>query len=509
MSGLGLAAELCRAVRNKATCEVEWREGERRRAFYFYAGALVLVQSNIASESSERVRARTPGVDPDSLGTVVAQVRVREALGEPGGTVQVRPDTEVSTTDKLDAVALLWGAADRLAPVPAAASPSALPLQARLLARIPVPAEITRYLLELDGRRPMEDVVEFGPGAPDVIARAVALAWALGAVEADAVEADAASTHAPAPRAAAGTAFPIAAEATSSAVASRASAPPSGDAVAAQRSFGGSSGTVSYVPTRPVATPKAETLESRFGPVLPRIRRAKDHFGVLDTRWDDPLEVHRQAYFALAQQLHPDRYANEPADVREVAGDLFDRVRGAWEVLRDDQRRDAYIARVVRGEQSDDQKAMARVRLILEAESEFKRAVTMLQAGRLPIAHEVFAKVARAVPEEPEFSAYAGYTTFRLEHTRDQAAAEAGAARVRAALDKNDKLDNVWLLHGLILRARSEDIAARHAFTTALQLRPSNPDAARELKRMDREEELEEPDEPEGGGFLSWLFRKW
>lgn len=574
MSGLRLATELCRAVRENANCAVEWRHEKRRRLFFFRAGVLVLAQSNLKSESPERVAERAVGLDAEALSAAVAQLRVHEALGEADGDVLVHPGAPAPAFEPHDVVGLLWGAADRLPPLPPEASPRAVPLQALLLARIPAGAEVTRYLLELDGGRPLEDVIDFGPDEPDVIARALALAWALGAVEAEGGDPSVVVRGSSAPAPAAAPAFtppppaptpsadpsppradltvddiadlirgelqdaappaaapsdvqgpasqkPVAA-APSDSPAHRIPAPepapasqrpgatpprlttPAPDPEAGgARPFGGASVTVTFGAGRPVAA--ADPMEARFGPALTRIRMAKDHFAVLGTGWEDAPETHRRAYFGLAQRLHPDRFTSEPTDVRDVASELFDRVRGAWEVLGDEARREAYIAKVIRGEKTDDEKAMDRVRLILEAESEFKRGVAELQAGRLPIAHELFSRVVRAVPDEPEFNAYAGFTTFRLEHTRNEAAANEGAARVQAALQANEKLDNVWVLHGVILRTTGNDTAARRAFVTALKLRPTNPDAAREMKRLGRDAPSEAP---AGGGFLSRLFGK-
>ncbi|MDP2305207.1 MAG: DnaJ domain-containing protein [Pseudomonadota bacterium] len=570
MSGLLLAAAICRAVRVQATCAIEWRQDKRRRLFFFRAGTLVLVQSNLKSESPERIGERLTGMDGESLCTAVAQLRLREALGEADGEVLMHPDAPAPAFEPLDAIALLWGAADQLAPAPADAAPRAVHVQAALLARIPAGAEVTRYLLELDGGRPLGDVIDFGPDEPDVIARALALAWALGAVEADegasAVVVRGSSPAAVPPSEvllAAATprdpAAPPRVELTVddiadlirselptdsgrsriTPVASLAAPPdptpgpspgpsPQEPVLGAQRPpapvpppepepadasahpFGGSSVTVTLGGGRPAGASPADPLVARFGPALTRIRAAETHFAVLGTGWEDAAETHRRAYFGLAQRLHPDRFTADPAEIQQAASELFDRVRGAWEVLGDEDRRAAYISRVIHGEKTDDEKATERVRLILEAESDFKRGVADLQAGRLPMAHELFARVIRAMPDEPEFNAYAGFTTFRLEHTRNEAAAAKGAARVEAALQANEKLDNVWVLRGIILRTMGNEAAARQAFVTALKLRPTNPDAVREMKRLVREgPSAPSPGgAPAGGGFLSRLFGK-
>lgn len=541
MSGHRLAAELCRAVREHGNDTVEWRKDRRRRLFFFRAGALVLVQSNLKSESPERVSERVPGLDAEALCSAVAQMRLYEALGETDGEVLVHPDAPPPEFEPLDAIALLWAAADRLAPLPAGAAPRVVPGQTSLLARIPVGAEVTRYLLELDGGRPLGDVIDFGPHDPDVIARAIALAWALGAVEdhggaqtmvitgsvapptvppappvvaptprvdltvddiAELIRDEVQGDRKPHPAAPQRAAAPQAAP-------PRPAPPVDPDPADDAHHFNKSNTTVTLGAPRSgdAAARSVDPMGARFGPALTRIRGAENHFAVLGTGWEDAPETHRRAYFGLAQRLHPDRYTADPANVQEVASELFDRVRAAWEALGDDARRAAYIAKEIHGELTDDEKAMARVRLILEAEADFKRGVADLQAGRLPAAHEIFARVVRAIPDEPEFAAYAGFTTFRLEHTRNEAAAAKGAALVEAALRANDKLDNVWVLHGVIQRTKGNEAAARGAFVSALKIRPTNPDAMREMKRVGRDLTPGTP-APGGGGFFSRLFGK-
>ncbi len=562
MSGARLAFELCRAIREHGTGAVEWRQEKRRRLFFFRAGVLVLVQSNLKSESPERVAERAPGLDADGLRAAVAQLRVADALGEEGGDVVVHPEADAPAFEPCDAIALLWGAAHQLPPWPADTYPRAVPVYAPLLARMPAGAEVARYLLELDGSRPVEDVIDFGPAEPDVITLALALGQALGAVEptlgepvlsiretspppaaprpipavvTPAVVTPAVVTPTPTPATPTPTPTPPPPVAAPSTVAvddiadlirTELHAPEeeeTGDAATyphravptagpsdapedTRRPFGGASMTVSFGgANRGAPGTPATPLESHFGPALQRIRAATDHFAVLGTGWQDPPEVHRRAYFDLARRLHPDRFTLEPPETRDVATELFDRVRSAWEVLGVEETRAAYIAKVIRGELTEDEKAMERVRVILEAEALFKNGVKELNAGRLPAAHDQFQQATRLVPEEIEFAAYAGFTTFRLEHSRNEGAATEGAARVEAAVKANEKLDNVWVLHGIVLRTLGNEPAARRAFLTALKVRPTNPDAAREIKRLDREAT---PPEAPASSFLSRLFGK-
>jgi hypothetical protein len=522
VNGEQVMMELCRMVREGRTGAVEWRQDKRRRLFFVHAGTLVLIQSNLRSESPERVKERMPGLESgQAFDFAVAQLRVTEAFREAAGEVLVHPDVEAPSFEPHDVVALLWGAAERLPVPPPGCYPRIVPRLGVLVARLPAGGDVVRYLLELDGSRPLEDVIDFGPEEPGVIARALSVALVLGALEVG-TEADLVSVHgaarSPAPEVAADAPTePPPDVVRARTVAVEPVAPPDEEEDHAR--FGGATVTVNFGGTRIVpvggaaaaapdplraAVAAPDPLRAAFGPLL-RILQAPDHFAVLGTTWQDTTETHRRAYFTLAQALHPDRFTLQPMDMRDVASELFDRVRAAWEVLSDDEKREAYIGKVIRGERSEDEQAMDRVRSILDAEADFKRGVAELTAGRLPAAHELFQRVATAVPEEAEFCAYAGFTTFRLQHGRDAAAAAAGAAKVQAAVQANEKLDNVWVLHGTVLRTLGDEGGARYAFIAALKQRPSNPDAARELKRLDREAAATES---ASGGFFSRFFGK-
>ncbi len=501
MSGSPLLAAFGRALAEHDTLGIEWREGPRRRVFFLVRGELVLAQSNLRNETLECVTERNPGLDPTRLSRLATELRVTEALAEPGGTVTLHPGAPSPASEPGDLCACLWAASAHLPPL----NPSTFPVAraaSSLLARLPIDPELAHCLRELDGTRSAEDVVAFGPGEPDVTARALGLAAALGAIALRAEPATVATVTAGTSARATPTHPPPPARTPPSPA-----PPPSATRLASRRDPNEIAGFIqeglgAAAPT--AAAPRVDPAVARFGPDVPRIRSAADHFGVLGTTWPDSVDVHRRAYIALAQRLHPDRLTGEPPEIRALAEVLFERVRDAWEVLGDDAKREVYIARTIRGEKSEEEKTMDRMRSILEAESDFKRGVAELNAGRVPVAHDLFTRASAAVPDEVEFGAYAAYTTFRLAHGRDEPAAAEAARRLQAAVLEKDQLDGPWVLLGMLQRARGDDAGARRAFIAALKLKPSNPDAIRELRRLEREKEAAAP----AGSFFSRLFGK-
>ena len=239
-----------------------------------------------------------------------------------------------------------------------------------------------------------------------------------------------------------------------------------------------------------------------------RVKAAADHFAVLGVKWDDPPDAMRRAYFTLARALHPDQLAEVSEDVARQAVEAFDAIRAAWEVLGDDAAREAYIARVIRGEKTEDELAMERVRVILDAEADFRRALTNFQAGRLQDAHAVFQRVAGEVPDSVEFTCYAAYT--RLKLASDPREADAAADVLYNAVNGNETFDAGWVLLGMAMRQRGNDAAAQRCFVKALKIKPANPDAAREMRRLQREggDSGKEKTDSGGGGFFSRLFGK-
>jgi curved DNA-binding protein CbpA len=511
------------AVRARRTGALEWRDDPRRRLFFFDGGQLTLIQSNLKSESAARLAEREPELAGAALAARVAGVRFSETVGEAVGTVTWHEGARAPNEERADVEPLLWLVAGRLPALDERAYPTTtLP---GALDRMQLEAPTLDYLRELDGTRPLEDVLAFGPTDPARLARAIAVGVAIGAVSflsapraaaviagpATGTRLASASPPAPTPSLVAPAAPAFDVDDIASLIQDELGGAPPPETAASSRPVAGPADEDTFVVRMPPSTPpaiatRADPVAARFGPAVARIRGADDHFAVLGVSHEDAPDVMRRAYFQLARELHPDQLGDAPAELRDAAVELFDRVRAAWEVLGNDASREAYVARVIRGEKTEDEKAMERVRAILDAENDFKRGVADLNAGRLPSAHDLFARAHAAVSDEPEYAAYHGYTTFKLAG-RDQTAADRGFEELRAALKANEKMDGAWVLLGMAQRARGNDAAARTAFVTALKLKPANPDAVREMRRMERDKEAPPP-APGAGGLFSRLFGK-
>lgn len=496
MSIFPLRDALLEAARHRRTGAVAWTDTPKKRLYFLRDGELVAAQSNLKSEGADRARELDPTLAGPTLQRAVARARVRAALTETRGEVAWHADAAPQSPEPADLRAILVDLAELL-PTVVAGWPRVATGMTPQVARFPADAPLQAYLADLDGQRPLEEVLAFAPAPPEATTSALVVLVALGLVEGaqtqEASGPNPVTTPAPAPP-------PPAAPAPAlKDVAGMSIADLLADALGAPA-----------LPPAPVAAsaptpaaPAPDSAEARIAKEAARIATAPDHFAVLGVKWDDTPDVMRRAYFGLARGLHPDQLGDVDEASRARATDAFDKLRAAWEVLGDDTAREAYIARVIRGEKTEDELAMERVRVILDAESDFKRALGNFHAGRVQEAHQVFQKVVAAVPDSLEFLCWAAFTRMKL--ATDKAEIDAAFQDLSEAMRENETFDTGYVLLGMGYRIRGNDAVARRCFVKALKIKPANPDAAREMRRLERDGEEAKSS---GGGFLGRLFGK-
>ena len=265
-------------------------------------------------------------------------------------------------------------------------------------------------------------------------------------------------------------------------------------------------------PAAPDRHPMADKLER----LADRLEDAQNHFEVLDCPWDSSVDRFRKAHRDLSLMLHPDRYADAPEELQELSTTLFDKIRAAWEVLENDEERKKYIDKEIHGIKTEEEQAMEELQAYWAAEEDFKRGMALFNQGRIPQAHVNFQKAVEACPNELEFRAYLGFTTFHSFKNSDKEAALRGIDDIKEVIELNQgqerKLDSAWMLVGRAYRENNEPEKAKRALKQALRINPSNSDAVRELKRVmgggpkkaAAKEKAAEPEKKKGffGGFF-------
>lgn len=263
------------------------------------------------------------------------------------------------------------------------------------------------------------------------------------------------------------------------------------------------------------AKPQRHSMADKLERLEERINHAENHFEIFALPWDSPVDEFRKAFRDLSLNLHPDRYVDAPEEMQETATELFSKAREAWEVLENDEKRKKYIDNKIHGIKSEEDEAMEQLQAYWNAEENFKRGLALFNQGRLGPAHENFQKAVDICPEELEFRAYYGYTSFATQRSSNMEKAYEGIGILKEVIEQNQeqekKLDMAWMLIGRAYREAGEEEKAVRTLKQALKYNPSNDQALRELRRIKGKKKPNAKDKgktEKKKGFFSGLFGK-
>ena len=239
-------------------------------------------------------------------------------------------------------------------------------------------------------------------------------------------------------------------------------------------------------------TPAEEDLRRALEAAIPRAQSA-DLFERLGVQRSATREQVKAAYFQLAKQLHPDRFAAPAlADVATRVKDLFAAVNEAYEVLSDDRRRADYLARTSAGGTGDPAGEPGR------ASVDFEKAEACARTRDFAKARGFYEAALRA---DPRADYQVAYAWMLLQDPRgDRARARTLA---EAALRDPTCLDRAALVGAVLARDEGDDERAERLLHRALSANPKNGEAERELRALEARK-----GRPRTGGGLSTLFRK-
>jgi tetratricopeptide (TPR) repeat protein len=226
----------------------------------------------------------------------------------------------------------------------------------------------------------------------------------------------------------------------------------------------------------PTPTPVEEELRRALDAAAPRARSA-DLFERLGLERGATREQVKAAYFGIAKQLHPDRFAAPAlADVAVRVKDLFAAVNEAYEVLSDDRKRAEYLARAPAGPEdgaaTDAERGQAAV--------DYEKAEACVRTRDHVRARGFFEAALRADPR-PDFQASYAWALLCEPRAPDRARARTLAM---AAL-RDPACDRAAFVCGIIARDEGDDERAERLFRQALARNPRNADAGREIKAVE------------------------
>ncbi|MCE9577078.1 MAG: DnaJ domain-containing protein [Deltaproteobacteria bacterium] len=252
--------------------------------------------------------------------------------------------------------------------------------------------------------------------------------------------------------------------------------------------------------------PDADAVRALIRERIALLDRGADHFALLGVTVEaTPAEV-RDAYFALARQLHPDRLT--ATGIRDQAKDaqrLFAQINAAFGVISNPRKRAEYAAvldkggaQAVAAEQAE---AEALALKLLGAEEHFRRGEMALRRDQLDRALEEFQQAVALNPGEGEHHALLGWVTFAL--APDKAAVKVA---VKAMLDRAIALAprsaTPFVYLGRIARIERRDDEAIAHFQKAIALKPGHAEAASELRVLESRRPSKPTEPPRGGGLF-------
>ncbi|HEX8909026.1 MAG TPA: DnaJ domain-containing protein [Anaeromyxobacteraceae bacterium] len=226
---------------------------------------------------------------------------------------------------------------------------------------------------------------------------------------------------------------------------------------------------------RPAPTSADEELRRALEVVMPRAR-STDLFERLGLRAGATRDQVKAAYFQIAKQLHPDRFASPAvADLAPQVKDLFAAVNEAYEVLSDDRRRDAYVARA-----AENPGGAAPAGDPAQAEIDFQKAEACTRTRDFARARGFYEATLRA---DPRAEYQVAYAWMLLQDPRgDRARARALAA---AALRDPACLDRAALVGAILAREEGDEAHAERLLHRALAANPHSAEAERELRALE------------------------
>lgn len=180
----------------------------------------------------------------------------------------------------------------------------------------------------------------------------------------------------------------------------------------------------------------ASVEEKDIDAFLQRLRKATNHYEVMEVAPSAKTEEIKDVYYAMARRYHPDRFhLQSGSGQHERISSAFARVTQAYETLTDPNARAAYDQSLERSRQysasqqaqtekaeasSDDFDVDMEVEGSAEkrAEYSFREGYGALEQGRIQAALSHLANAARLEPHVARYRAYYGRALAAEEHTR-------------------------------------------------------------------------------------------
>ncbi|MCO4768713.1 MAG: DnaJ domain-containing protein [Deltaproteobacteria bacterium] len=236
---------------------------------------------------------------------------------------------------------------------------------------------------------------------------------------------------------------------------------------------------------------------------------SQNYFEVFELSEEATAGMIKKAYFKMARRFHPDTLVDEGEVYSRLAEAVFTRVSEAYETLDDDEAREKYVSKYIRGEKDENELAMERVQQILGAEGAYKNGIRLINQGKAVAAVEKFEEAVAMYDEEAEYRGWLGYALFRANQAADYEKALGGEDMLKQAISEKPMVADLPHLMAKIAIMRKDWNNARMWLRKSLKIKADNPEALREYKRVDEMIKGGGAKAPDEGKGLKGLFGRF
>lgn len=236
-------------------------------------------------------------------------------------------------------------------------------------------------------------------------------------------------------------------------------------------------------------SPQSHDVQALIAQRLELLDHGADHFALLGVAQDVSPDLLREAYFALARQLHPDRLtALGISDDGKHAQRLFAHINSGFAILSDEARRAQYLDVLRRGGEAAVRAEQAHTeqltRRILDAEEAFRRGELAIRRDQPQAAVPELELAIQLNPEEADYHALLAWAQFCAAPDK-MAIAQATRRSLDKAIQRAPKAAAARLYLGRVERMLGRDQEALRHFREVVAASPGHPDAAAELRILE------------------------
>jgi len=201
----------------------------------------------------------------------------------------------------------------------------------------------------------------------------------------------------------------------------------------------------------------------------------QNNYEILGVNPDVKASQIKSVYFDLAKQFHPDRRPeNDPEDVKNRLDQIFVKIRDAYQLLSDQEKRKVYDQKI-----ADSKMDLETQKTRSKAQLQYRIGLKAFQSRKYRIAMEYVRSAIELDPYEPDYYFKMAELCARNPHWY-----RAGTLACMKAIQYDPEVPEYHAVYGLLLRLEGDLVKAESEFFTTLKFDPENKTARRELLAM-------------------------